>query len=58
MDGFLKVLGVIALIWIIFVVFGAIFKFLVGAFLWIAIILGVVFLISWVAAKGKQIGSR
>lgn len=58
MDKLLKAIGIVVLIWLAFIVLGFIFKFLVGALLWIAIIIGVVFVISWAWAKGKQVGGR
>lgn len=58
MDKLLKIIGIVVLIWIAFIVLGWIFKFLVGTVLWIAIIVGVVFVISWAWTKGKQVGGR
>lgn len=64
MDKFLKILGIIVLVWIAFSLFGWLIGFMVKAVFWVAIIAGVVVAVSWVANKavgGKnrsQVGSR
>jgi hypothetical protein len=54
MDKFVKVLGVIVLVWIAFSVIGAIVGFVAHTILWIALIAGGVYVVGAVAGRNRR----
>jgi hypothetical protein len=54
MEKFLKVLGVIVLVWIAFSVIGAIVGFVAHTILWIALIAGGVYVVGAVAGRNRR----